>query len=114
MPLDFGTDLKDMLKQSDKSAAINEVLKALMQKDKSLAMKTEIGDPLRLAMFNSFGSYLKEQGATETATFLTKLEDCFLTYMVSYNRKSRKEIIEVLKHLVEEEKTRMDKLTTRY
>lgn len=76
-----------------------EAVKLLIQKDKSLALKTEIGDPLRLSIFDSLVDFLKDSKMKCSATFMAKISEYFKTYMVSKNRKSREEVIKALSAL---------------
>lgn len=98
----------------DESSSI-EAVKLLTTKDKSLALKTEIVDPLRMSIFDSLIDHLKTSKMTNSATFMKAISENLKIYMVSKNRKSREEIIKALSALRErlEDKKLRDKLVER-
>jgi len=87
--------------------SIMEVAKLLVTKDKNLALKTEIDDPLNFAVMGAMGDYLKKSGLDRSAKLIGNILDNHMTYMVSFKRRGRGELIEALKILTENEKNKM-------
>jgi len=73
-----------------------QILNVLLSKDGNLAMKTEIENPLELALLNCYADHLDKKKLKRSAKFIRGFIEWYLQYMVSYRRKSRKEIIDAL------------------
>lgn len=93
--------------QEKSDQQIMEVAKLLVTKDKNLALKTEIDDPLNFAVMGAMGDYLKKMGLHRSAKLIKNILENHMTYQVSYKRKGRAELIEALKILTENEKNKM-------
>jgi len=106
MGVDFGGELRGMMKGGDDST-LWEAIKTLIKKDEDLPLKTEIPDPVRFAALTAIGTDLKLRGMKETSKFIREFQKSYMIYMVSKDRQSRREIIEVLT----KEQERMDSLT---
>ena len=100
---DLKEKFRSLLSAGEDTTAL-EAVRILTTKDGSLALKTEISDPMRLSIFSQLSSYLKRKGMTISAKLMKDIHDTFLVNMVSKNRKSRQEVIEALKALAEREK----------
>lgn len=74
-----------------------EVIRLLAERDKNLAMKTEIQNPDFLAYYKACSIYLKNKGLKNSSDILKSIIDYYLLYQVSKARKGRLEIIEALK-----------------
>lgn len=79
-----------------------EILNNLLD-DENLELKTHIFKPKQLASLNMFADLLELYKFPKTSGVITKFIKVYLTYMVSYKRESRKEIIKALTHLLEDE-----------
>lgn len=91
-----------------------EAIKILQSRD-NLVLKTEVKKPFFLAAVDGLMDHLENQGFTQTNSFFETIIDNLLDYRVSYNRKSRDEIIELAKaiagaDLSEDEKDTLTKL----
>lgn len=93
--------------QEKEEHKVMEVAKLLVTKDKNLALKTEISDPLNFAVMGAMSEYLKKSGLKKSATLIHNILENHMIYMVSYKRKSRNELIEALRILTENEKNKM-------
>lgn len=102
---------RDMMK-SDDSVAI-KAAELLVTKDKSLSMKTEVNDALRLAIFQGIVDHLKKRMMIKSAEFLSKISENYQIFMVSNKRKSRGEIVEFVKGIIEAKKPLSERLTER-
>lgn len=97
MDSDLGSELRKMFTTDDKKSASIEAAKLLSSKDKDLALKTEIGDPINFATMGAISSYLKVRNMPKSAALIKDILDNFMVYMVSKDRKGRQEIIDVFK-----------------
>ena len=79
-----------------------EILNNLLDKD-NLELKTHIFKPKQLATLKVFGEMMSSYKYPKSAKIIKDFLDIYLTYMVSFNRESRKEIIKALTHLIEDE-----------
>jgi len=77
------------------------VLNNLLNKD-NLEFKTHIFKPKQLAVLKIFSGLLKDNNFPISSSIITNFIEYYLTYMVSYNRESRKEIIKALTHLIDD------------
>ncbi len=90
------------LKDSDNSS-IQQILISLISDKRNLTLKTEIHNPKALASLNMLMRYFERINCPITASVIRKFIEVYLEYMVSYNRKSRKEIIKALSSWIEKE-----------
>lgn len=79
-----------------------EILNNLLDDD-NLELKTHIFKPKQLASLDMFANLLNNCNFKKAGGVIKDFIKVYLTYMVSYNRESRKEIIKALTHLLEEE-----------
>lgn len=93
--------------RTKEDAQIMEVAKLLVTKDENLSLKTEIDDPLNFAVMGAMSDYLKKSGLDRSAKLIKNILDNHMTYMVSFKRKGRGELIDALRILTENEKNKM-------
>lgn len=115
MSSDLGAELRQLLNTSQDESTTLEAVKLLLTKDKSLPLKTEISDPFTFAFLSAVSSWLKIRGMKKSAQFIKDLQENYMVFMVSKDRKSRQEAIEVLRRIyeVEPEAGMTDKLMKR-
>lgn len=92
-----------------------KILSSLLDKSKSLTMKTEIRSPQKLSGLYILSKYLKKKDMVNSGNLLSSYIDIINEYMVSYNRQSRKEIIDAVKSMFESRSTSLsisEKLTS--
>lgn len=94
----FESELKDSSELS-----IQDILVSLISDKENLTLKTEIHNPRGITALSLLKEYFKGIKCSVTANIIGKLIDVYLEYMVSYNRKSRKEIIKALSSWIEKE-----------
>ncbi len=82
----------------------------MTSKDKDLPLKTEIHDPLSFSLMGSLAEYLKQRGMFKSAKFIKTILDNYATYMVSKDRKSREEVIEMIKEISKQKSSPLDRL----
>lgn len=78
-----------------------DILNTLLEKD-NLELKTHIFRPKQLAVLNIVADLLETYNLPKSSAIIIKFIDLYLTYMVSYNRESRKEIIKALTHQIDD------------
>lgn len=84
-----------------KDISLQEILNNLLDST-DLELKTEIANPKRLAILTTFSEYLQANYFPKTAKTIETFVELYLTYMVSHNRESRKEIIRALTTMIRE------------
>lgn len=94
----FESEMKDSNEMS-----IQDILVSLISDKENLTLKTEIHNPRGITALSLLQEYFKGIKCPVTAKIIGKLIDVYLEYMVSYNRKSRKEIIKALSSWIEKE-----------
>lgn len=99
---------------SAEELSFQKILSELLKSDANLPMKTEIHDPLNLALLKVLAKMLRKKECEKSAEILENFIQAFLEYMVSYNRKSRTEIVEAIKHNLEEQQKNANELLKRY
>lgn len=75
-----------------------------MINDKNIELKTEITNPYAIATFDIFIKYFKNRNQELVGTILESWKTGLFKYMISNERKSRKEMVDILKGLVEYQK----------
>lgn len=85
--------LEEMFKGHDKTP---EMILSEMIDSHDIEMKTEISQPINLSKLFVVGQCLKDEGYTKAGERIHDFISKYLLYQVSYNRQSRKEIIEAL------------------
>ena len=108
---ELSDQFRDMMK-GDESLAL-KAAELLTTKDKSLSLKTEINDALRLAIFGALSDYLDERGMKLSAKFLRNVSTQYQVFMVSYKRKSRAEVVEFIKEVWKQEKSMPERMFER-
>jgi len=86
---------RDDLKQIQ-ALSFQEILNTLLQKDENLPLKSHIDKPSQLIKLNVLADFFASLELDDCAILLYNYVDTFLTYMVSYKRESRKEVIKAL------------------
>lgn len=89
----------------DSDITLQQILNALIRSDKNLELKTEIHKPKHLAALKVLAVYLEDHNYPKSAELINIFLETFFKYMVSYQRKSRSEIIEGFKASMESLKT---------
>jgi len=103
MVSDVGQELRNMFMHEDAESELIDALKMLLEKDKNLPLKTEIPDPLSFSVLGSVSDYLKSKKMFKTAKTIKVIQDNYMLFMVSKNRKGREEAIKVLQGYVEKQ-----------
>lgn len=80
-----------------------EILANLLDGKENLELKTHIVRPKKLSTLVAIGFYLKDKGLDNSGSFLVKWIKKYLTFMVSYKRLSRTEVIKALSSAVEQQ-----------
>jgi len=88
----------------DTDISVQQILNNLLSGDVNLDLKTEIRRPQQISALKTFTYVLKKEGLETCSKALKLYLNYYLRSMVSYNRLSRKEVIEALKGLLEYEK----------
>lgn len=118
-------DLQDMMESAEEEDAVMEGIGMLMSED-NIDVKTDIPDPLRLAILEQWAAHLEDKFVTlsdmdrkevKSAQTLRNIAAKLKLYMISKGRKSREELVKVLTakaRAKEEEKEELkDKLMER-
>jgi hypothetical protein len=85
--------LEEMFKGHDKTP---EMILSEMVDPHNIEMKTEISQPINLAKLYVISQCLKDDNCVPAGKRIEEFIDRYLLYQVSYNRQSRKEVIEAL------------------
>jgi hypothetical protein len=72
------------------------ILDKLITLDKSIAMRTELPNPLGVARLAAYGRWCKAEGMTIAADFIDDFIQDYMVYMVSNKRKGRLEVIHAI------------------
>lgn len=83
--------LEELEQVSDVRA--EQILQSLLQPDEGIKLKTHIVAPREMSSLRVLESVLEESGMGKSAKLLRTWLDVYEMYMVSYDRKSREEII---------------------
>lgn len=97
-------DVMESFSEGDE-ITFQQILNALIRGDADLEMKTEIHNPLALSGFTLISEKLKELGLNNSNKLTEKWYKEFLLLMVSYQRKSRSEIVKAFQSTMESIKT---------
>ena len=81
-----------------------KILSSLLNSE-DLNLKTEIKSPQKLAGLFIYAKYLSQLNLTDSKDLIETYIDILNEYMVSYNRASRKEIIEAVRSMFEKATT---------
>jgi len=95
----------DLKRFSDKS--LEDIVSSLLDSEEDLEMKTEIHNPLAMAIYTASSYYIKSEGYVETHKFIDKFLNAFRKDMVSYDRKSREEVKQMVSSLLDRERVSM-------
>jgi hypothetical protein len=90
-----------------KTISLQQILNNLIQKDENLFLKTRIQKPQKLATMKVIAKLCKEVSLDETGESLDMFIEILCTFMVSYKGKSREEIVDALKSLMEKRTTKL-------
>lgn len=91
----------EFTKSSDLS--LHDILVSLISDKTNISLKTEIHNPKALTFLFMFKEYVKTKGYEKFSDFLNSSINIYMEYMVSHNRKSRKEVIKALSSWYERE-----------
>jgi hypothetical protein len=97
----------------DSNVTYEEILKSLLTK-KDLELKTDVKSPQKLAGLKIIAKHA-DKYKLDLANDLFEYIDILNEFMVSYNRKSRKEIVDAVKSMFEKRSTSIslsERLTT--
>lgn len=93
-------NLVDLINQNaNETSEQYKLLKELISSDENLEMKTEITNPLYLAILKTYSEYLKRNKFDAAHSHVEYFIKQFLVYNVSKKRKSRAEIVEAFKQM---------------
>jgi DNA-directed RNA polymerase alpha subunit len=105
--MDFGeSDFSPIEEQSPM-----QILNSLQDKE-NVEMQTEIQQPLNLTRLETLAKWCGDEKATDSKATLLEFVKDYRINMVSFDRKSRKEIITALTESIKEERRLSDKLMT--
>lgn len=90
-----------------KTISLQQILNNLIQRDENLFLKTRIQKPQKLATMKVVASICEQVGLEETGDTLDLFIEILCVYMVSYQGKSREEIVDALKSLMEKRTTKL-------
>lgn len=82
----------DLFEQSE-TISYERILAELL-KEENIDLKTEIFNPHKLSVLKLFRGYFAKLKMNQLVTLIDSFIETYLRYMVSYNRKSREEIIQ--------------------
>lgn len=99
---EYADDFIDMISQLKEEKAIG-ILNDLINAKENLDMKTEINNPLSLSALKTLSHYIKKRNLNITSYYINYFIKVYLRYMVSNKRRSRKEIVNALINLKEDE-----------
>ena len=94
----------------------DETLEKILLKmidEKGVPMKTHIKNPLALSKLELLAKVLRLEGAIDVADILDAFIQMYRVNMVSFDRKSRTEIISAIEGLKRDERTLADKLISK-
>lgn len=80
--------------------SIEKILGNLLT-DNNIELKTEINNPFALSVLKTIQKYLKEKKLQKSSGFIKIFIKYLLKYYVSYERKSRTEIVDAVKGMIE-------------
>jgi hypothetical protein len=106
-------DIKDEF-DLDTDITYEQILNSLLD-SKDLVLKTEVKEPQKLAGLKIFGKYLEQIGFEEGSSLIEMFIEILNEFMVSYDRQSRREIVDAVKSMFEKKSVSMslsEKLTT--
>jgi hypothetical protein len=106
-------DIKEEF-ELDTDVTYEEILASLLDGERNLELKTDVKAPQKLAGLSIFGSYLKDIGMELGAKLIDRYITILNKLMISYNRESRKEIVEAVRSMFEKKSTSLsisEKLT---
>lgn len=86
------------LMASDEITA-EKILQYLLTSDKNLSLKTQVNDPVALAIYRSFMIHLQSMKLKKSSKVMKEFLVSYLEFMVSYKRQSRDEVIRALTSL---------------
>lgn len=92
--------IKGMKPEADLS--FEKILNNLLDGGQNLALKTEITNPKDLSALKLHSDYLTQLNMRKSGKNIKNFIETYLSYMVSYKRKSREEVSHVLASLREE------------
>lgn len=88
----------------DEGKDLTDAVKLFSKGGNNIDLKSEVDNPLNLAMFNAIADFLEEKNFDQSKKVFKTIIDKLLRYRISYKRKSREEMSEALKSLRHEEK----------
>lgn len=92
---------------------LEKILLQMLDDTKGLPMKTHIIKPLNLSRLETLAFCFKSEGLPDTAAVLDYFVQKYRVNMVSFERKSRTEIIQAIEGLKHEDRTLADKLISK-
>lgn len=100
MPDEFTHPLMDpdYLQGTLDADALKESMEMLISKE-NIETKTEIPNPLMLAIWESIADSMESKGLEQSASIMHTITNKLLVYMVSKNRKGRGELLEMSKNV---------------
>jgi hypothetical protein len=97
----------NLLVPGDDEETIERILVKLIEGGDDIAMKTDMPRPMNVVRLSTLADWLQQEGFLDSATLIRDFVDYYMHYMVSNQRKGRKEIIRALSdRLKNEEKSR--------
>jgi len=106
------SDIFSELIESEKEIKLNDVLINLIDGSKDIDLKTEIKKPKQMTSLKILADFLGKLKYTNCESILKEFLTTYFRYMFSFNRQSRKEVIQGISAQLEaKQKNMMNKLT---
>lgn len=93
--------------------SLQQILNNLLDGKHNLDLKSEIFKPKDLASLKIFAEYLGKLEYKKSQIIIENFIKTYLRYMVSFERKSRSEIIKALSNLIEKENSDISRKLTK-
>lgn len=110
--VDYEEIFNGALETPNDDNAIAQTMRLLAENDENIDLKSEINEPMKLAVWDMLIEYWENRGLKQTANMAKLLKTKYIINMVSYKRKSRKEMIQALQSINahEEEQSKIERL----
>jgi len=107
----MASNLEGLFQTQDET--LEKILLQMLDDTKGLPMKTHIKKPLNLSRLETLAFIFRQEGDAETGDILDYFVQKYRVNMVSFDRKSRTEIIQAIEGLKHEDRTLADKLISK-
>lgn len=94
---DFVQPISNLQNQSEQYKVLQELLNA----DNNLQLKTEINKPFTFAVIETYSKFILDLGFNDSSELINYFTQNYQKYAISKKRQGRKEIVEALKTLAQ-------------